>query len=489
MEPFLQTSHRYPKTVENTAIFIILADALVVLASLIGSFIIRFHYLESFGVQQPRMPLGQYTLIIALGTVCSLFILGRSHLYENQYLLSPWKSFPRIARACIYWFICYLAILRFVEPEFVATTPADISTLQPASRLYLLIAPCVMLCTMTGWRYVLCKLLWFIGRAPQLKERALFIGWNKDCAEAGEIMSHDHGSPLRIIGAIRPPGGDFSMPLPDHYEDFGRFEDLGDVLARQQIDMLVARDCELDHRHLTEAINLCEKEMVGFQLVPTCFRVLSGGLSLDNVFGMPLLGISSLPLHSRINLFIKRSIDIVGALIGLVLSAPLMALFGALIYLESPGPIFYRQRRVGQRGREFDIIKLRSMKLNSEKGTGAVWTVENDPRRLRIGTFLRRWNIDEIPQFWNVLKGEMSLVGPRPERPELIARFRDEIPHYNARHHIKPGLTGWAQVNGLRGNTDLTERIRYDLHYIERWNLLFDLQIMCLTFLHRHNAY
>ncbi len=363
------------------------------------------------------------------------------------------------------------------------------TSIEKASRLYLLIAPGVLLLTMTLWRYFLCKLIWRFARETRLMENVLFLGWNQDCADAGEIMTHDPGSPMRIVGAIRTPNGTFAEPLPEGFEDYGNYERLPEVLASGNIDMLITTDSELDREALGQTITLCEKEMVGFQLVPTCFRVLLGGLHLEKIFGMPLLGISKLPLHSRVNLFIKRVIDAVGGFIGLVLSAPLIAIFGALIYLESPGPIFYRQRRVGQRGQEFDIIKLRSMKLDSEAGTGAVWTVENDPRRLKIGKLLRAWNIDEVPQFWNVLKGEMSLVGPRPERPELIAKFRDEIPHYNARHAIKPGITGWAQVNGLRGNTDLTERIKYDLHYIERWNLLFDFQIMMLTFLKRENAY
>ena len=271
---------------------------------------------------------------------------------------------------------------------------------------------------------------------------------------------------MKIAGAIRPPGKDFVEQLPEGFKDFGDYDNLSDVLASGEIDMLITVDTELDRETLSKTITQCEKEMVGFQLVPTCFRVLLGGLSLEKIFGMPLLGISKLPLHCRMNLFFKRVMDAVGGFIGLVLSAPLIAIFGVLIYLESPGPIFYRQRRVGQRGREFDIIKLRSMKLDSEAGTGAVWTVENDPRRLKIGKFLRASNIDEVPQFWNVLKGEMSLVGPRPERPELIEKFRDEIPHYNARHAIKPGITGWAQVEWIawQHGPDRTHQVRPSLH-------------------------
>lgn len=479
---FISRAKGRPAMVENTAVLIILADAVVILGSLLVSFLIRFHYLGEIGVNQPGMNLAHYNLFMALGSVSALIIFGHSGLYENQYILSPRKSFILISRACVVWFVCYLAVLRLLESKLLHATP-------PASLLYLLIAPCVLLVAMTLWRFLLCKMIWRFFDATRLMENVLFVGWNQDCEEAGVIMTHDPGSPMKIIGAVRSPGNGFAKPLPENLRDFGSFADLPAILAAGEIDRLIATDSELDHNQLSETITLCEKEMVQFQLVPTCFRVLLGGLSLEKILGMPLLGISKLPLHSRVNLFFKRLIDAVGGLVGLIMSAPLIAFFGVLIYLESPGPIFYRQRRVGQRGREFNIIKLRSMKPDSEKDTGPIWTMEGDPRRLRVGKFLRAWNIDEIPQFWNVLKGDMSLVGPRPERPELIEKFRDEIPHYNARHNIKPGLTGWAQVNGLRGNTDLTERIKYDLHYIERWNLLFDLQIMLLTFCRRQNAY
>ena len=173
---------------------------------------------------------------------------------------------------------------------------------------------------------------------------------------------------------------------------------------------------------------------------------------------------------------------------GLVLGAPFILLFGALVWLESPGPILYSQRRLGRRGLVFNIYKIRSMRIDAEKDNEPGWTTKDDPRRLKIGGLLRRWNLDELPQFWNVLKGDMSLVGPRPERPELIRNFRDEIPHYNARHNVKPGITGWAQVKGHRGDTDLAERISCDLYYLENWNVFFDFQIMAMTFLNNRSA-
>jgi lipopolysaccharide/colanic/teichoic acid biosynthesis glycosyltransferase len=159
-----------------------------------------------------------------------------------------------------------------------------------------------------------------------------------------------------------------------------------------------------------------------------------------------------------------------------------------LVYLESPGPVFYRQCRLGIKGRPFEMIKIRSMSLNAEKSGTLGWTLKNDPRRLKVGIFMRRWNIDELPQFWNVLKGEMSLVGPRPELPASISNLKPKIIHYNLRHFVKPGLTGWAQVNGLRGDTDVTERIRHDLFYIDNWSLLLDVQTMFLTIFKHKNA-
>ena len=209
---------------------------------------------------------------------------------------------------------------------------------------------------------------------------------------------------------------------------------------------------------------------------------------MEPISGVPVLGVSALPLDCLSNRFVKRIIDIIGATVGLFLSIPLLAIFGALLNRESPGPIIYRQKRTGRNGRDFWMFKIRSMRLNAEQN-GAQWAKENDPRRLKIGAIMRKWNIDEVPQFWNVLKGDMSLVGPRPERPELIAQFKHKVAHYHARHTCLPGMTGWAQVNGWRGNTSLEERIRYDIWYVENWSVGLDLRIMILTLLRNRNAY
>jgi exopolysaccharide biosynthesis polyprenyl glycosylphosphotransferase len=233
---------------------------------------------------------------------------------------------------------------------------------------------------------------------------------------------------------------------------------------------------------------LCEREFVQFKVLPSFFQILVSGLHLETISGVPILGVAELPLDRLGARVAKKALDLCGGLVGLVLSIPIITVFSILVYLEAPGPVFYHQIRMGRKGRHFKIYKIRSMRLDAEQN-GPRWAEKNDPRRLKIGALMREWNLDELPQFWNVLKGDMSLVGPRPERPELIERFKHEIPYYNARHASKPGITGWAQVNGLRGNTSLTERIRYDLYYLENWSIWLDCQILFQTFLKRENAY
>jgi exopolysaccharide biosynthesis polyprenyl glycosylphosphotransferase len=272
------------------------------------------------------------------------------------------------------------------------------------------------------------------------------------------------------------------------YEVIGNYRNLLRIMRRHSPDIVILADTNPSADIVVAVSRVCEQELVQFKVIPSYFKVLITGLRLETVSGVPILGLAPLQFERLHNRAFKRIMDIFGAIVGLILSVPVIVGFGLIIYYQSPGPVFYRQVRTGRRGKNFKIIKLRSMILSAEK-SGAQWAKPNDQRRLPIGGFMRAWNLDEVPQFWNVLKGEMSLVGPRPERPELISTFQNTIPHYNARLISKPGMTGWAQVNGLRGDTDLVERVRFDLYYLENWSFLLDLQIMLQTFFSRKNAY
>ena len=207
--------------------------------------------------------------------------------------------------------------------------------------------------------------------------------------------------------------------------------------------------------------------------------------------GMPMVGLRESP-HFGLNIVVKRAMDIALSLIALLILSPLMTLIAILVKWTSPGPIFYSQERCGLNGKPFRMFKFRSMRTDSEQKTGAVWAVKNDPRNTKLGSFLRKTSLDELPQFFNVLRGDMSIVGPRPERPVFISKFVKTIPSYNARHAVKAGITGWAQVNGWRGNTSLRKRIQYDLYYITHWTPWLDLRILFLTVWHgfvNRNAY
>lgn len=452
-------------------------DLLMVAAALLVAQWIRYETpVSQFGVPVEDLFRAQdYIGHLVLGIVLMMAVLVNFRFYSRENLLSFTNTLRIVFKSSFVWVLVYLALTLMLKFD------------PPISRVYCALGLVTILLLLPLWRGLLWRVISREEHSCSLRQRALVVGWSRDFARAAKVLATASDRPFDIVGVVTPPGGEFQEPVPPNMPVMGSYESLETLLQLGVCQMVIVADDALKSGALMRIASLCEKEMVDFKLVPTCFQVLLSGLHLESVGGIPVLGISRLPLHSTVNRYVKRFVDIVGGLVGLMLSAPLIALFGIMIYRESPGPIFYRQRRLGANGKTFDMVKLRSMKLDAEK-TGVGWTVKDDPRCLRVGAFMRRWNIDEIPQFWNVLKGDMSLVGPRPERPELIEQFKEEIPHYNARHHIKPGITGWAQVNGLRGDTDLSERVRFDLHYIENWNVLLDFQIMFLTFVKREGA-
>ena len=198
--------------------------------------------------------------------------------------------------------------------------------------------------------------------------------------------------------------------------------------------------------------------------------------------GLPVINIRYVPLTNTGNMMIKRAMDIVGSLAGIIITSPIMLIAAILVKLTSPGPVIFKQERVGLHNKPFYMYKFRSMEQQSPKEEKKAWTVKNDPRVTGIGKILRRTSLDELPQLFNILKGDMSLVGPRPERPLFGEKFKEEIPRYMVKHQVRPGLTGWAQVNGLRGDTSIRKRIDYDIYYIENWTLGFDIKIILMTF-------
>ncbi len=244
------------------------------------------------------------------------------------------------------------------------------------------------------------------------------------------------------------------------------------------------------HKKTLQMLQLMARECVETKLVPDILQYATLKASLEDLDGTPVINLSQVPLQGW-NSLVKRGMDLAIALATLPVLVPLLPILALAIWLEDKGPIFYRQERMGLDGKSFMILKFRSMRIDAEASSGPVWAVKDDPRRTRVGGFLRRWSFDELPQIWNVLTGDMSIVGPRPERPTFVREFKHKIPQYMLRHRVKSGITGWAQVHGWRGNTSIKKRIQYDLYYIENWSLGLDFKILWMTFRHalRLNAY
>ena len=269
----------------------------------------------------------------------------------------------------------------------------------------------------------------------------------------------------------------------------GTLSEAGDILRREQVDQLYIALPLDEHVRMLELIEIANRECIDVKVVPDLLQVIALRARLEDLDGVPIININDVPLQG-LNSAVKRVIDVAIAAVALVCLSGPFAIIAALIKATSAGPVFYRQERMGLDGRPFGVYKFRSMLQDAERDTGPVWTRKDDPRRTPVGRVLRQFSLDELPQLWNVLRGDMSLVGPRPERPFFVEQFKQRVPQYMLRHKVKSGMTGWAQVNGWRGDTSIEKRIEYDLYYIEHWSVSLDFKILWLTvirgFFHRH---
>ena len=262
----------------------------------------------------------------------------------------------------------------------------------------------------------------------------------------------------------------------------GRIANLNVILPENRLDEIAITLGLSEYYRLEEIVALCEKSGVHTKFIPDYNKIIPTKPYTEDILGLPVINIRYVPLNNTFNAMVKRAMDIVGSIVGIIVTSPIMLLMCLLIKLTSPGPLIYKQERVGLHNQNFRMYKFRSMEVQPESEEKKAWTVKNDPRVTGIGKFMRRTSIDELPQLFNILKGDMSLVGPRPERPFFVEKFREEIPRYMVKHQVRPGLTGWAQVKGYRGDTSIRKRIECDLYYIENWSIGFDIKIIFLTF-------
>lgn len=337
-------------------------------------------------------------------------------------------------------------------------------------------------------RYFLIQLEYARKRSRREETKILVIGANRNGRNIIEWAKNNLHYGYQILGVLTREAD----LVGKHFEGvpiIGVVEQARSFIETLKPDQVVLLDKDATREQLTQLVLMCEDRMVDFKIGADFYGLMSRNVAVEYLSNVPLLGFRALPLDDPWNRFVKRSFDILVTLLMLILTSPFWILLAILIKMDDGGPVLYKQERMGRDMKVFDVLKFRTMRVNAEKESGPVWAQADDKRRTRTGEFLRRWNLDELPQLLNVLKGDMSLVGPRPERPHFIEQFRDDIPRYMARHRIKSGLTGWAAVNGYRGNTSILERTKYDLYYMENWSLIFDLEILFRTLFAFKNAY
>lgn len=326
-------------------------------------------------------------------------------------------------------------------------------------------------------RIVHSRVQWQMQSRGYNEARMLIVG----TGEVGRIIlqkiRQSPGLGYRVVGFVEdnnPPASVLGV------EVLGTTRDLHALILEHAVDEVIIATPEASHQEILSVIARCEQARVTIRVFPDVFQIMASEVSIGDLGGLPLLTMRDVALRGW-KVTVKRVTDMVGSAAVLVLLSPLMLLAAILVKLDSPGPVFYVQERMGLDAKLFMMLKFRSMRTDAEANTGPVWASAGDPRRTRIGGLMRRLSIDELPQLINVLVGDMSLVGPRPERPVFVEQFKKSIPRYMDRHREKAGLTGWAQVNGLRGDTSIVERTKYDLWYIENWSLLLDLKILLRT--------
>lgn len=451
-----------------------IGDAGFIAAALVLAYYARF-YMNIVPVRFGIPDIKYY--IFVLPVVLAVFLLAMNYagLYREARKLAGFDEALNIIIAVTTGTVIILAATFFIR-HFTY------------SRVAILFMWALCIAFVTAWRLIYRAVFVFLSSRDFIVQRIVVAGATEVSEVLIDRLKRNPGTGYRIVGCAdnRLKKGKKFAGVPV----LGRIKDMKKIIEKNRIDEVFIGLSDYSRREVADMI--MENEGVKFMIASDVLGIITKSIDYDEIFGIPVFSVRDLPLNIPRNRFVKRAFDIFGSICGLIFLSPLFLVVAVLIKLESKGPVFYRQERVGRDNRVFMIYKFRTMRQDAEKQTGPIWAKADDPRRTKIGEFLRKSSIDELPQLINILKGEMSIVGPRPERPHFVEKFKKTIPRYLERHRVKAGLTGWAQVHGLRGNTSLEERVKYDLYYIENWSLLLELKILVKTALevfHHDSAY
>ena len=397
-------------------------------------------------------------------TLCLLPIflvtLAAMNLYDSLRARRLYWEVGRLFWACAINFVVLQTILFLIKQFYF-------------SRLTFVLYFILVFVVLSGKRLVLRLCLRRFRKLGYNQKHVLLVGSGFMAQRYIQAIHDDPNLGYLIDGYIATPE---SFPELGY---LGNLDDLAYVLSRYQPDEVVTALSAQEFERTPHIIECCEKEGIKLSIIPFYAEYMPSNPQFYSINGVPVMNIRRIPLDNIAHAMAKRLMDIVGSLCLIVLTSPIL-LFAALgVRLSSPGPIIFRQERVGLHNKPFYMYKFRSMRVNADQDTG--WSRNRDPRKTKFGAIIRKLSIDELPQLFNVLKGDMSLVGPRPEIPHFVEQFKDEIPLYMVKHQVRPGITGWAQINGLRGDTSIVDRIRCDIYYIENWSIFFDIKILLMT--------
>jgi len=458
-------------------LFHVCSDAFLAISAFIIAYTLRFHT-GLIPITKGTPPLRQYVDLLPFIAALVPLAFNLQGLYRLRRGRSRVDDFFAVFVGSILAVVFGIVATLYVQTYF-ATTAARARGIWEVSQVVWAIFLVLNTLLTFASRELVREVLERRWRAGIGLKRILIAGSSElGRLVADKILEHRELG-YQIIGFVDDRAADDhlgyrGLPL------LGTLAEAPEIAAREGIDHLYVALPPEQHVKMLELIENTSQEMIDVKVVPDLLQVIALRARLEDLDGVPVININDVPLQG-LNSAVKRLIDIGMSAVALVIAAIPLALIAALVKLTSRGPVFYTQERMGLDGKPFMIHKFRSMYVDAEAATGPVFASNNDPRRTPFGRFLRRTNVDELPQLWNVLKGEMSIVGPRPERPWFVKEFKDRIPQYMLRHKVKAGITGWAQVNGWRGNTSIEKRIEYDLYYIENWSVRLDLKIMWLT--------
>ena len=446
----------HSRLVENLAL---VGDLCLIAVCWVLAYWIRFHLMHVTDVP----PFRDYALQLIPILVVWGIAFRTFDLYRPKRLGSHVSEWIDVAKASLLGALILVSIMTFVFRGY------------EYSRLVILLFLAESIVTVSVARAALREVLRFARRHGYNLRYAIVVGGGEPAAEVLRVLNRRRDVGIFVLGLLSD-----KKEVPENVRWLGGIEDVRTVLDRQQVDIVFIALPHADASRLTSVLSGIGDDPIAIHLVPDVFSLVPARGGVEEFEMIPFIHLRESRLYGW-NRVLKRGFDLLFGAVGLAIVAPVMLAIGVALKLTSPGPVLYQQERMGVDGRRFKMLKFRTMRVNAEEETGPVWARPDDPRRTALGVFLRRTSLDELPQLFNVLRGEMSLVGPRPERPSFVEEFRRRVPGYMLRHKVKAGITGWAQINGWRGDTSIEKRIECDLYYIERWSLGFDLKILLQT--------